>query len=164
MTDEPAQPRFADVIRGAARTDQGDAAQRAQEQTHAAEQVHRTHLALCEAVVAAAAELRRRSISADTGRFTPTGRGWHLPSIDMWIAWDGSAYITREAKAGAARQYRFDARRAPRTLFELPSWLPAEGGMRHRVVLHGERLIVSPGATSFDDVLSAAVEERARRG
>lgn len=163
MTDDPAPARFADVIRGTARVEEGDAARRAQELSHAAEQVHRTHLALCEAVAAAANELRRRNVPSDTGRFTPTGRGWHLPTIDMWIAWDGTAYITEEAKAGAARQYRFDARREPRTLFELPSWIPSEGGMRHRVVLHGERLIVSPGAAPFDGILTAAIDERASR-
>lgn len=164
MIDDSARDRFAEVIGGVARPSEGEASRRAQEMSHAAQSVHRTHLALCQAVSAAAAELRRRGVASDTGRFTPTGRGWRLASIEMWIAWDGSAYITEEARAGAARQFRFDARREPRTLFELPSWIPEEGGMRHRVVLHGDRLIVSPGASSFDEKLAAAVDERANRG
>ncbi len=162
MVDEPAPPRFADIVAGSTRTDDGDAARREQEQSHAARQVQATHHALCDLVARTAAELRRRSVPTDTGRFTPTGRGWHLPTIDLWIAFDGSAYITEQAKAGAARQFRFDARRQPRTLFELPSWIPAQGGMRHRVVLYGDRLIVSPGAQPFEAVISAAVEDRAR--
>lgn len=164
MFEEPAPPRFAEIVGGTARTDDGEAARRAQEISHATEQVRLTHVALCDAVARAAIELRRRNVTADTGRFTPTGRGWYLGTIDMWIAFDGSAYVTEEAKVGAARQHRFDARRGPRNLFELPSWTPAGGGMRHRVLLYGERLIVSPGARPFEDVLSAAVEERARRG
>lgn len=164
MSAEPARDQFAEIIGGASRPDEGEAARRAQELSHAAQSVHRTHVALCELVATAAEELRRRGVPSDTGRFTPTGRGWKLPEIDMWIAWDGSAYITEDAKAGAARQFRFDARREPRNLFELPSWVPEEGGMRHRVVLHGDRLIVSPGAASFESVLAAAVDDRARRG
>lgn len=164
MTDEPARDRFADVVGGVARTAEGGDAQRAQELDHAAEIVARSHVAICQAVAAAAAELRRRGISTDTGRFTPTGRGWRLPSIALWIAWDGSAYITGEVRTGAARQNRFDARRQPPSIFELPSWTTDGGSVRHRVVLRGERLVVSPGVRSFDDVLAAAVEQRAQLG
>ncbi|MDO9355117.1 MAG: hypothetical protein Q7T55_15575 [Solirubrobacteraceae bacterium] len=163
MIDESARDQFAEIVGGTERPDEGEAARRAQEMSHAAQSVHRTHLALCEVVASAAEELRRRGVPSDTGRFTPTGRGWKLAAIDMWIAWDGSAYITEDAKAGAARQFRFDARREPRNLFELPSWIPTDGGMRHRVVLHGDRLIVSPGAAPFEAVLAAAIDERARR-
>lgn len=162
MVDEPAG-RFGDVIGGIDREDEGEDARRAQELSHAAQTVRRTHVAVCQAVAAAASELRRRGVSTDTGRFTPTGRGWHLPSIELWIAWDGSAYITGEIRSGTVRQHRFDARREPPTLFELPSWPNADGG-RQRVILSGERLIVSPGAASFADRLGAAVDERAARG
>lgn len=163
MSDEPARDRFADVVGGIARVADGDEAQRAQELHHAAVIVERTHEAICRAIATAAADLRRRGVSTDTGRFTPTGRGWHLPSISLWIAWDGSAYITGEVRTGAARQNRFDARRQPSTIFDLPSWTTAGGSVRHRVVLRGERLVVAPGVRSFEDVLAAAVEQRAQR-
>lgn len=161
MSDDPARDRFAEVARGITRIAEGEEAQRAQELSHAAEIVERTHVAVCRAVAVAAAELRRRGVSTDTGRFTPTGRGWRLPSIALWIAWDGSAYITGEIRTGAARQNRFDARRQPPTIFELPSWTTEGGSVRHRVVLRGERLVVSPGVRTFDDVLAAAVARRA---
>lgn len=164
MSDEPARDRFADIVGGIARVAEGDEAQRAQEQSHAAEILERTHSAICRAVAAAAAELRRQGVSTDTGRFTPTGRGWRLPTIALWIAWDGSAYITGEVRTGAARQNRFDARRQPPTIFELPSWTTDGGNVRHRVVLRGDRLVVAPGVRTFEDVLGAAVAQRVRRG
>lgn len=164
MSDEPARSRFADAVGGLGRETEGDEARRAQELSHAEELVHRAHEAVCEAVAAAAVELRRRRVSTDTGRFTPTGRGWWLPSVELWIAYDGSAYITGEIRTGAARAHRYDARRQPPTVFELPSWTAVDGGTRYRVVLRGERLAVIPGATSFEQKLAAAVAERAERG
>lgn len=161
MNDDPARRRFVDAIGGIDRVSEGDEAQRAQALTHAAQLVERTHVAVCQAVAAAAAELRRRGVSTDTGRFTPTGRGWRLPGLELWIAWDGSAYITGEVRSGAARQYRFDARRQPPTLFELPSWTVPEGGVRRRVLLRDDQLVVTPGGRPFADVLDRAVAERA---
>ena len=163
MADDPASDRFASVIGGIDRLTEGEAARRAQEISHADQTVLRTHVAVCQAVAEAADELRRLAVPTDTGRFSPTGRGWRLPSMDLWISWDGSAYITGEVRAGAARRYRFDARRQPPTLFELPSWTTKEGGVRHRVLLRGDRLVVSPSATPFTDLLAAAVSERADR-
>ncbi len=164
MSDEPARSRFADVVGGVARDAEGDEARRAQELSHAVQIVHRTHEAVCDAVADAAAELRRRRVPTDTGRFTPTGRGWWLPAVELWIAYDGSAYITGEIRTGAARAHRYDARRQPPTVFELPSWTPDDSGTRYRVVLRGERLAVTPGGTAFEQKLAAAVDERAERG
>lgn len=166
MTEEPTDRRFADAVRGISRTAEGEAAQRAQEVHRADELVRLTHEALCRLVMSAAAELRSRNVAADTGRFTPTGRGWSLPTLGgMWLAWDGSAYsTTSDPPAGKSRLFRFDARRVPRNLFELPSWVPPEGGTRQRVIIHHDRLVVSPGGHPFEPLLGAAVDERARRG
>jgi hypothetical protein len=163
MADDPVPDRFASVIGGIGRASEGEEARRAQELSHADQTVLRTHVAVCQAVAEAAGELRRLGVPTDTGRFSPTGRGWRLPSMDLWISWDGSAYITGEIRAGAARKFRFDARRQPPTLFELPSWTTKEGGVRHRVLLRGDDLVVSPSALSFVDLLATAVSERADR-
>jgi hypothetical protein len=164
MVDDPAPRRLADVVRASERESPSSDAMRATEMRRADELVRVTHEMLCGLVASAAAELRSRQVPSDTGRFTPTGRGWVLPTVGLWIAWDGSAYATsHDAPAGAARQVRFDARRVPRTLFELPSWIPAEGGTRCRVIAFGDKLIVSPGGKPFQPVLGAAVDERASR-
>ena len=163
MNDDPVRPHFADIVGGAAHTDRGEAARREQELSHSQQQVRRTHEAVVALIGKIATELRQRNVPTDTGRFTPTGRGWRLPELDLWIAWDGAAYITHEVKAGMARQVRFDARKIPRNLFELPSWMPEGGGTRRRVILSGDRLIVSPGAGPFEAILRAAAEARAAR-
>lgn len=165
MADDPNDRRFADAVRGISRTDEGAARQRSQEIHRADELVRLTHETLLELVASAAAELRSRNISSDTGRFTPTGRGWVLPELgSLWIAWDGSAYSTNvDPPLGKSRLVRFDSRRVPRNLFELPSWIPEDGGTRHRVVIHHDRVVVSPGGHPFEPVLGAAVDERARR-
>jgi hypothetical protein len=165
MVDDPAPRRLADVVRSGDRESQQSDAVRAIDTRRADELVRVTHEMLCALVASAAAELRNRQVSSDTGRFTPTGRGWKLPGVGMWIAWDGTAYTTsHDAPAGVHRQIRFDTRRVPRTLFQLPSWIPEEGGTRCRVIAYGEKLIVSPGGKPFQPVLGAAVDERARRG
>ncbi len=161
MSEDSSRDRFADVVGGVGRVAEGEAARRAQELSHAEAIVERTHVAVCEAVAVAAAELRRRGVPTDTGRFSPTGRGWQLPALELWIAWDGSAYITGEVRSGAARAFRFDARRQPPTLFELPSWRRDESAVKHRVFLRDDQLVVSPSATPFTDVLATAVDERA---
>jgi hypothetical protein len=166
MTDDPTDRRFADAVRGISRTTDGAARQRAQESRRADELVRLTHETLCELVASAAAELRSRNVPSDTGRREATGRGWELPGLGgLWIAWDGSAYSTdSDPPLGKSRSVRFDSRRVPRNLFELPSWVPEEGGTRHRVIIHHDRLVVSPGGQPFEPVLGAAVDARARLG